>query len=80
MYISWIITFAGNRDVSSARISIYSGEMTSERELMTGDTTYNVTELTPFTNYSFGVVACNEIDCGLQSNLSQVIMTLNDSK
>ena len=82
VYISWTISFDGNRAVSRARISIYSPdlEMTPERELMSGDTTYNITNLSPFTNYSFGVVACNEIGCGLQSNFSRVVMTLNDSK
>ena len=80
VYISWTISFNGNRNVSSARISIYSTEMTPERELMSGNTTYNITNLSPFTNYSFGVVACNEIGCGLQSNLSRMVMTLNDSK
>ena len=80
VYIGWTITFNGNRDVCSARISIYSTEMMPERELMSGDTTYNVTNLSLFTNYSFGIVACNEIGCGLQSNLSQMVMTLNDSK
>ena len=80
MYLRWTITFNGNRPVNRARISIYSTGMMPERIVSSGVTMYNVTDLLPFTNYSFGVVACNEIGCGLQSELSQVVMTLNDSK
>ena len=81
VYLRWAITFDGNRPVNRARISVYSAGMTpNEREVRSEDTMYNVTDLLPFTNYSFGVVACNEIDCGLQSDRSQVVMTVNDSK
>ena len=81
MYLGWNITFNGNRDVNGARISIYSTEnLPGERMVMSGVTRNNITGLSPFTNYSFGVVACNEIGCGLQSELSPVVRTLNDSK
>ena len=80
VYLSWAIAFSGNRPVSGARISIYSTEMMPNREVMSGATMYNVSDLSPFTNYSFGVVACNEIGCGMQSDRSQDVRTLNDSK
>ena len=80
MYIRWAITFDGNRPVNRARISIYSTELMPERLVSSGETTYNVSNILPFTNYSFGVVACNEIGCGMQSELSPNVMTLNDSK
>ena len=82
MILRWTITFDGNRPVNRVRISVYSTstDMVPEVEVDSGLPMYNVSSLLPFTNYTFGVVACNEIGCGLQSDLSPAVLTLNDSK
>ena len=79
MSIQWSITFNGNRPVN--RVIISANNVADSLELNTMATSYNVsTQLLPFTNYTFAVVACNEIGCSTQSDLSQTVMTLNDSK
>ena len=79
--IRWSIFFDGNRPVNGVYISAYAlGVNITQVRVETMETSFNVTKLLPFTNYTFGVVACNEIGCSTQSELSDSIRTLNDSK
>ena len=82
--INWIIPFNGNRAVNGVYISDYSLGIIYEQILQNSseitDASYNISQLLPFTNYTFGVVLCNEIGCSERSNMSGAITTLNDSK
>ena len=49
--------------------------MTTTSEVAITETSYNITILRPLNNYTFGVVACNEIGCSSQSDLSLTVMT-----
>ena len=79
--ITWSITFNGNRPVKRVIILANSTADSFEFTVNTMATSYNVsTQLLSLTSYTFTVVACNVIGCSIQSNLSQTVMTLNDSK
>ena len=79
--MNWIIPFNGNRQVNKVYVSVYNFGIINERNYSEiTDACYTITQLLPFTNYTFGVVLCNEIGCSEQSNMSGAITTLNDSK
>ena len=79
--ITWSITFNGNRPVNRVIILANSTADMLEFTVNTMATSYNVsTQLLPLTSYTFTVVACNVIGCSIRSDLSQTVMTLNDSK